>query len=476
MNRRSIRHRFERARLPWHWAALTVLAAAGAGLLSAYGGGYVAAGLAFAIVALGLAGRTEWILPSLLILLIGAATDALPGPSVGGGTNLAMLALLPLCWLAGWRQLGGVPSAVRWASLLLSLCWAVATLRGLWLGAPARPTLRFGIDFLVFAALVPLASVALRDAEVRRRFLILGAALAVWVAGVNIAGSLGWLPSDGWFAHAYRATPTGDVFRLYTLSSDFMIAAVPFAFAGALFMNGFRARAWCGGLLLLLLVAVILEQGRVKYAALAFAFLAATAVWVRRDAIARAATIAAVAVVAFAGAASVPALDGVTRAVEGRVSSLLGGADRAAPGETDTLAYRNRAKESIRATLTTQDWVVGFGYRPDGWYRFAPDPIGSLRNSDLGWYNPLLTMGLMGVVAIYGLVLFALVGIWRLRSSSAPRWLLVGSWAYGVYALAGSATLVTLFSPAGAVGSAFALGLGLATSAQAGGTANEPGA
>jgi hypothetical protein len=91
-------------------------------------------------------------------------------------------------------------------------------------------------------------------------------------------------------------------------------------------------------------------------------------------------------------------------------------------------------------------------------------PYGSIRNSDVGILNVVMTMGVVGAVLYYLPLLTVGVALairgWR-GCSNTIAWIGLGSFAWCVTAAVTSPTLVTLFSPTGVVSAAAMLGLGL---------------
>jgi predicted membrane channel-forming protein YqfA (hemolysin III family) len=84
-------------------------------------------------------------------------------------------------------------------------------------------------------------------------------------------------------------------------------------------------------------------------------------------------------------------------------------------------------------------------------------PSGSIRDTDLGVLNAVMTMGLIGAALIYLPLLVTLVHCMRhARTKARLRfpWVSYGGQIWIVATLASSVTLVTLFSPAGLVLSA----------------------
>jgi hypothetical protein len=407
---------------------------------------------------------TGWLLPFTIIVLSATAVDALPGPTLIGGVPYSMVLVLPVLFWAGWGNLARLP---RW---LLVSCgalfgwWLVCALRAWAAGAPPALIVKDDIDFGAFPLLVVgFAAVGL-DAELRRRLLIGFGVLAVWVASVNIAAGLDLVdPVGGFLAHGYNATSIGGLTRVYAWSSEYVAAALPFALGATLMAGSRKMRIAAAMALVLFLVQVLLGLGRVQWAGTAGMVTVMLLLWGRPYVRRIAALVTVSAAVLFAATAAGP-LRGPAEQVTDRVTSIFAGStSRASDQEGDTLAYRDRYKAAIRRSLSTTEWIAGHGFKPRQWYVFPPDAIKSLRNSDLGWYNALNTMGLVGVVLLFAPVVLVLLACWRARRAP-PRehWMVFGGMGYALYAIAVSQTLVVLFGPALAVGAA-ALGLSLAS-------------
>lgn len=116
-----------------------------------------------------------------------------------------------------------------------------------------------------------------------------------------------------------------------------------------------------------------------------------------------------------------------------------------------TVAVREEVTRSMVRALGGQ-WPYGLGFVPPSAHYFLGLPSGSIRNSDLGVLNVVMTMGAIGAFVLY---LPFVLGLIQCLQRSPARWSNEYSWLrYGgavwiVATLVSSVTLVTLFSTSG---------------------------
>ena len=116
-----------------------------------------------------------------------------------------------------------------------------------------------------------------------------------------------------------------------------------------------------------------------------------------------------------------------------------------------TVAFRESVTNVMTAYLGEQ-WPAGLGFVAPSTHYFFGLPLGSIRDSDLGVLNAVMTMGVVGAALIYFPLVLMLINC--LRRSSALwtveySWLRYGGAVWIVATLVSSATLVTLFSVSG---------------------------
>jgi hypothetical protein len=123
------------------------------------------------------------------------------------------------------------------------------------------------------------------------------------------------------------------------------------------------------------------------------------------------------------------------------------------------VAYRQNVSSLMLHVLGSQ-WVLGLGFLHPAVVYFPQLPNGSIRNNDLGLFNSLMTMGVVGTVLVYVPVLIALGDVFPRGALDGERdWLRLGGMIWLISVIAGSLTLVTLFSPNGLVLTAVLLGV-----------------
>jgi hypothetical protein len=424
-----------------------------AGTGAVVGGGYLGQGstrslavLLVLILVCGLA-IARLIAPALILCLFAGAIDALPGIAFHAGKPVYVTfgLVFAVAW-AGRGKFHVIPKAIWLACGALLIWWLVAVLRAVAIGAPIRATFQFGCDFAVFPILLPACIAAFSHQRLRRWLFVGLGGLACWVALVNCAAALGGVSSAGFFVHAYRATPTGGLYRLYVLSSELPVAVIPFALGATVIGPGLRRRLISVPILVLCVCAVVLGLTRAQYVGLGVMAIIMLALWGIRYLRQTLLLLAAVAALLFAASMIGPAKAPVAAAVSRAESIFNTSADAQGPSG-NTLEFREDYERAIRASMSTSDWAIGHGFLPSPWYTFTPDATGSLRNSDLGWYNALNTMGLVGVILVFLPVVLVFGFCWRSRKiDMSNQWLTFGGMGYAIYALTVSQTLVVLFS------------------------------
>jgi len=114
-------------------------------------------------------------------------------------------------------------------------------------------------------------------------------------------------------------------------------------------------------------------------------------------------------------------------------------------------------RESVLKTMKAylgEKWLTGLGFVPPSTHYFEGLPHGSIRDSDLGVFNAVMTMGAIGAALIYLPVVAVLSDCLRRRASQEAgehSWLRYGGAIWIVATLVTSVTLVTLFSTSGLV-------------------------
>jgi hypothetical protein len=179
-------------------------------------------------------------------------------------------------------------------------------------------------------------------------------------------------------------------------------------------------------------------------------------------------------------AALVLALGATVSSTERHVFSTVG--TRALTGLSDvnsssgTVGYRVSLSRQM-LQLLGQKWPIGLGFIHPAAHPYPNLPGGSIRNSDVGVLNVLMTMGAVGAILLYLPALLVLRAL--TRAGSAPEavgdeWLRLGATIWIIGTIASSITLVDFFSLGGLEVTAFMLAV--ATSVVASRASPEPAA
>jgi hypothetical protein len=468
-----------------------VVVVAGATGTSVLAGWLIATGHAALVAALiGAAGLPvafrRYPSPTAAILLL-AIMNGLPFLNLGGrlpgGAHYQDGAVVLLtALLFYWR---GRPLNVRHARLIrLARGWSVVFV-SYWLFTLVRsvevyavPWIKAGLygrDFLYFAVLLPLALRARFPAgSVRVGVKILAAGVAAFAVGVLLTSGAGL--NAAWLTHPTTVSVTSGVSRVYSPMGDLVNTSLIVAVAVLLSRHARGRRPVVTCVVGLLLVASLLQLTRANYFALAVAACVSGYLYVAHYASVGSLIVRGVMLVlaVLALALSIHGATGVTQSGNSALGAVIsrvqnGASDIAQSG--GTFGYRQRVDGELLAALGPA-WPDGLSFlHPDAHYVVGV-PEGTIRNSDTGVLNVVMTMGALGALLLYAPVLYALVLILRLTrrgSASAPQmpaWIAYTAAGWLAWALAGSPTLIVLFSVSGLVLSALVLGaLGQAVSA-----------
>jgi hypothetical protein len=416
---------------PDYVAALVVLV--GAAVLGRWNRGVLAGGLA------------------LLVLnglpLVNVEPSATGGNVFDDVTFVALLAVLAACAAANWKEASRdwiVTAACAWAGLYL-----------LWVGSEAARSVgpdeslysavKFGRDLVFFGFFVPLGLAGLRRREHLLGFAItLGAGAGLYAVGqiLNVALGLGL----HWLVHIGKTASFDGLVRIYAPMNDLLIAAFPMAIGTAL-LGPRKARPWAAGLAVLTGIANALSFTRAVYASETVALLIVGLIYgiragwegarIRRTALVGTACIAVA--VALLGGAATGQSGTPLQAVVARTQ--LGFSDVGDQG--GNVGYRLR-QARYEAQAVGGQWLTGRGLRTSSSFWVQGERNGSLRNSDLGAFSTLATLGVIGVILIFLPVVAGLVFTLRQRGPVA-----FGGAMYLGAAIIGSITLATLSSVSG---------------------------
>jgi hypothetical protein len=454
--------------------AALVVGAIGAGWLIAIGQADIVTAVTIIATLVVLAVRAPGPLAALLLLVVmnGLPIVSLAGRLPGGLhiSDAAIMALGLLLYAYGHeahdtQRARLVHIATVWSACFVAW-WLLTLVRTvLFAHVPILLAALYGRDFLYFAILLPLALHAqfpqrsLRNAT----FLLLGA-VVLYAIGQTVQSLTGIaLP---WLVHPALVTETAGLTRLYA-SMNYLVITV-LIFAGALLLSkAARRRRWViGGIVVPLVFAAVLQLFRANYVAMVVALAVGTWIFMIRYGSVTAVLFRSVMVVMVAIAAI--AITGIAASPSG---SNVGGdpiVQRVAEGvrnvshSTGTLGYRERLDEEMLHVLGTR-WPVGLGFLHPAAHYVTALPEGAIRNTDTGVFNILMTMGLVGVLLLYAPLAYGFHELLRIsgsphdRALQVPPWLVYGGAAWIAWAVAGSASLVLLFSSYGLVLTALAL-------------------
>jgi len=404
-----------------------------------------------------------------------AIMNALPGVDLSGKLGPAHLqdyAVTALILALHVRGRAVSPDSYRGRLVRLAALWS-ACLVAWWIltlartvlidGVPLVKAALFGRDFLYFAILVP---VALRASIPRRSFragaILLGVGTFIYAVG-QVTVSLGAAQLT-WLVHPGISAEVSGLTRLYSPMSDLVAVALLFLIAYAASRERKRNRVLCTSLARFPPPAAALQFTRATYIAILAALLVAVIVHTMRGGSLTALTFRA-AMLVLAGMLVVLVLLGLNigrdRTVNGAVASRLESGVQDIANTTGTYAYRHRLDERMLEVLGTS-WPVGLGFLHPQAHYVAALPEGSIRNTDTGVLNALMTIGLVGTLLVYAPLVFVFTQLVRLnRPRARPRsrrmWLAYAGTAWVTWLVVGSATLVVLFSVNGLVLTALVL-------------------
>jgi hypothetical protein len=293
------------------------------------------------------------------------------------------------------------------------------------------------------------------------------------IAGV-IAFALGQIISSlsghelSWLVHSIKSNETSGQLRLYSKMGAAVSTSLIFV-AAWLFASGVsRRRVPAAALVTLFAVSVALGLTRSNYAAILVALVTGAAVHSIRGG-SFTAVIVRVAMAVLVVTVAVIVMGAVKLGNSGIGGAAIRVAERAESGvsavssSSGNFAYRTNLDAKMLHVLGAQ-WPIGLGFLDPSVHYVAGLPEGSIRNADVGVFNALMTMGVIGALFIYAPLLYGFAellraaGSWRRLGLSERRWIAYGGAAWIAWALVGSWNLVVLFSVPGLVVTALVLG------------------
>lgn len=389
----------------------------------------------------------------LALLVLNGVPFVNVDPSATGGnayddvTFVALLSVLAVCAAANWKEASRdriVGAACAWAVVyLVWLGWEMT--RSVGPDESLFSAVKFGRDFVFLGFLVPLGLAGIR----RREHLVglamtLGAGAALYAIGQILSVVLGLgLP---WLVHIGKTASFDGLIRIYAPMNDLLIAAFPFAVGTAL-LGPRNVRRWAAALAVLTGIANALSFTRAVYASEAVALLLVALLYgtragwegarIRRVALVGATGIALA--VALVGGGASGSSDAPLHAVVARTQ--LGLSDVA--DQSGNVGYRLR-QARYEAQAVGGHWLAGRALRTPNAFWVQGERNGSLRNSDLGAFSTLATLGVIGLILIFLPVVAGLLFTLRERGPIA-----FGGAMYLGAAMIGSITLATLSSVSG---------------------------
>jgi hypothetical protein len=408
------------------------------------------------------------------------ACNAVPGLdltklSLSGEVNGTDLAFLALLGFAVVRRLSAPAVAAShplsrllgaWSLLFLAL-WSVSFVRALDAGTDYLHALSIGRDFLYFGLILPFASsLVTTDDELRRGCAVVGT-LSVLFAGTYIVASLGLAPPAT--ANALLTESQGSLTRIYDSGYYLFELTLSVSFAYALLSRGRRARI-ASFVAAITAIALVLSLTRALYLGVVLAIVLTLVVWVvgqgSEHRLLRRRLMVAASVAAVFGAALLVTVPSVLRS--GAIQSVVTRASSttsvlSSPIATNTLAYRAHVDSLMVQTLGTH-WPLGLGFLSPHTNYFPDLPHGSIRDDDLGVFNSLMTMGVVGSLMLY-LVPICLLFVLLFRAHRRVQrdsFLWMGGTTWLLIALITSYSLGSLASVSGLATTAVGIGLLLA--------------
>lgn len=435
---RSLDARVRRGNTDPSWIALPTLA-----VLSGAVCGLAASRLPIVII-LGLACGCAWLVSTrrypgvALGLWVLLATNTIPFVNVDsfrvpGAFRPEDAVLLILVVAAGLAAASGVRPAplgawLRCGLIMFGAAWLMTLVRS-WLAddIPVLQAALFGRDFLFYATTLVAARYLLcrgRSEVIKALATMTGGALIYALAQIayQVTGV-----HAGWIVHPHMEDLSTSVVRTYQNSTTLVWLLVPITLAVGLGTVGRWRGVWLLAAVVLGL-ATLFDQTRASYIGMAVGILVVMAFmfkgrWahsgVRRLYVLLLAIVVAAAVITPLASSS---LQGVADTVANRATSIVAVLGRSGEAAPVTWSYRQDLAHDMLVVLGPA-WPIGLGFLHPATHYVAGLPEGSIRNSDLGLMQVLMTMGVLGLALLLSIVL--------VPAGSAVRWLLVATGEVG---------------------------------------------
>ncbi len=316
----------------------------------------------------------------------------------------------------------------------------------------------YGKDFVFFAVLlILLPQIRLTGRDIGALLGILAAGVCLFAVGqITIATGHGFPESLVHFHYTLQESGFTGLTRVYAAMTNLVTAGLPASIAAIMLARDRTVRLIALPIALLLTTSTVVQLTRARWIGLVVGIVLVS-LWLMIRGEMRVATVLrkrfalAVGVLVSVGGLVLIAAPGVLSGgtVIDRLSSLF--TDLQTGG--GTVAVREAVTKTMKAYLG-EKWPAGLGFVPPAAHYFEGLPNGSIRDSDLGVLNAVMTMGVIGAVLIYLPVISMLIDCLRrrpLRQTGEYSWLRYGGAIWIVATLASSVTLTTLFSTSGVV-------------------------
>ena len=452
---------------------------------------FIVAVAAIAIVVMAVPSRYRT--GTLLAVAMIGAVDGLPGPDLTTHivTNgiyeqdfLVYFAIVLLAWEIYRYRLWtfysrGLGKALLMFALINLAWWLLTLYRTSWLvGVHINHAANFGRPFLYIAILTPLFAAGMQRRDTRNAVFVVAGAWSLVISGASILGSIHQSSFTLHLLHVTTIRQAGTLTRLYVHGEDLLVVAIMFSVPFLLGAPKREQRWFAGVVAIFAIVAVGVLQTRASYYGCIGGALVAALVYMSgadsRAAIKRLLAVFAVLAAVFGGIFLFASGSGIAKGINQvtyRAASAIG-AVNSANTYTSTVAARNAELNLLEQRLGNQ-YVLGLGFISP---RDQPDinlPFGSIYNSDVGAFNVVMMMGLVGAV-LYYLAIFVTTAMLILKSRTVHgerRLYAQGALGACVLTLITSVTLVSFFAVTGIITVAASLGIGAAVIA--GGSAAE---
>jgi hypothetical protein len=269
--------------------------------------------------------------------------------------------------------------------------------------------------------------------------------------------------NPGSLIHYHYTLDESGVTRVYANMTDLVTAGLAVGMAACLLARGRIARSLAAPAVILLTTSTVLQLTRARWLGVIVGLVLAT-LWLllsdrgyssailRRRSLLALGALALSALVVLVAAPGILSGGTVIHRLTSIFSDIQGGG---------TVATREHVTSAMTAYLG-EKWPTGLGFLPPGAHYVQTLPEGSIRDSDVGVLNAVMTMGAIGAALVYlpvvAMLGFCLRGAGR-RQPTPFGWLRFGGAIWLVSTLFTSITLVTLFSPSGLAMSAVMIAL-----------------